>query len=363
MAFSVSFLRRHPREGGGGQAVRTICVAGLSPALDPVAERGPERHRFLRRAWYAAALAAYGGTAQTLVVEADGFPVAALPFVARGPRWLGLAELPGCYWPFRSFPVAEDAGQAVADALLAALARQVRALRIGPVPDGDPTLEWLKAAALARGWALLDRHLADSFLLDLRTAEDWPRGSTLRKNRYLEKRLAGEGAVAWEWGAVDFDALADLERRSWVGTRTDGRDAKFTAGGHGAFWRMAARDPVLAAMFEAAVLRIDGRAMAFAFQLVPGAHAHVIANSYDPAVARHSPGRLLACRDFVRARAQGATSVDWGAGDSGYKQALGARKGPALRDWILVRPGPEALGARLLRRRWRRSAQSTGGQA
>ncbi len=338
-------------------------VEGLADALDVVAEHAPERLRFLRRGWYAAALQAYGGSARTLVVEADGSPVAALPLVAKGPRWLGLAEVPGCYWPFRSFPVAEGASRAAAGALLAGLARQVRALRIGPVQDGDPALEWLRAAAVARGWTLLDRHLADSFLLDLPTSKDWPRAATLRKNRYLEKRLAGEGAVAWEWSPPPFDDLADLERRSWVGTRTDGRDAKFTVEGHGAFWRAAARDPALAAMFRAAVLRVDGRAMAFAFGLVTGAHAHVIANSYDPAVAQHSPGRLLAYRDFVRMRVHGVTSVDWGAGDSGYKQALGARKGPAMRDWILVRPGLEALAARLLRRRWRRSRQPVGGQA
>ncbi|MGC6547528.1 GNAT family N-acetyltransferase, partial [Escherichia coli] len=87
--------------------------------------------------------------------------------------------------------------------------------------------------------------------------------------------------------------LADIERRSWIATRTDGSDAKFTETGHGAFWRAAARDPVLAAMFSAAVLRIDGRAMAFSFDLVTGTRIHAIANSYDPAVAKHSPGRAL----------------------------------------------------------------------
>lgn len=297
------------------------------------------------------------------MVDDAGAPVAALPLVAKGPHWLGLFEIPGCYWPFRSFPVVAGARPAAADALLGALARRVRALRIGPVQDGDPALDWLKGRALARGWTLLDRRVAHAFLLDIGMAEAWPHGATLRKNRYLEKRLASEGAVGWEWGAPPFDDLADVERRSWVGTRTDGRDAKFTACGHGAFWRAAACDPVLAAMFEAAVLRIDGRAMAFAFQLRAGARSHVIANSFDPAVAQHSPGRLLAYRDFARARTRGVTGIDWGAGDSGYKQALGARKGPAIRDWILVRPGLEARAARLLAGRWRRSSQPAGGQA
>lgn len=347
----------------GGEAVFASVAPGLSPALDMVAEQAPETHRFLRRGWFAAALQAYGGAARTLVATADGVPVAALPFVAKGPRWLGLAEIPGCYWPFRSFPVGEGASDAAAGALLAGLARQVRALRIGPVYDGDPALDWLKTRAEAEGWTLLDRYVADSYLLDMATLPDWPRGSTLRKNRQLERHLAVEGTLSWTWEAPDIEALADIERRSWIARRTDGSDAKFTEAGHGAFWRAVLRDPVLAEMLSAAVLRIDGRPMAFSFDLVPGARCYAIANSYDPAAARHSPGKLLQYRNLMRARDAGVTLVDWGAGDSGYKQTMGAVKGPAIRDWIFVRPGLEALAARLLRGRWRRSGQAEGGQA
>jgi CelD/BcsL family acetyltransferase involved in cellulose biosynthesis len=353
-------LRGDDDQRGVGASVK--CAPGLAEALDAVAGRAPERHRFLRRGWYAAALQAYGGAARTLVVEDAGVPMAALPFVAKGPRWLGLAEIPGCYWPFRSFPVAEGASAAVADALLGALARQVRALRIGPVYDGDPALDGLKVRARATGWTLLDRQVADSFLLDI-AVEDWPRGSTLRKNRHLEKHLAATGPLAWEWGPPDVDALADIERRSWIADRTDGRDAKFTPDGHGAFWEAALHDPVLAEMLSAAMLRIDGRPMAFSFDLITGTRCYAIANSYDPAVAKQSPGKLLQYRNLLRARGRGVTLVDWGAGDSGYKQTMGAMKGPAIRDWIFVRPGLEAFAARALRRPWRRSGQSAGGQA
>jgi hypothetical protein len=346
----------------GGEVVCAVAIPGLAEALDAVAGRAPESHRFLRRGWYSAALQAYGGTARTLVVNAEDVPVAALPFVAKGPRWLGLAEIPGCYWPFRSFPVAEGASAAAAEALLGGLARQVRALRIGPVCDGDPALDWLKPRALASGWTLLDRQVADSFLLDI-AAEDWPRGSTLRKNRFLEKHLAAAGALAWEWGPPDVDALADIERRSWIADRTDGRDAKFTPDGHGAFWEAALHDPVLAEMLSAAVLRIDGRPMAFSFDLITGTRCYAIANSYDPAVAKHSPGKLLQYRNLLRARDRGVTLVDWGAGDSGYKQTMGATRGPAIRDWIFVRPGLDAFAARLLHGVWRRSGQAAGGQA
>jgi CelD/BcsL family acetyltransferase involved in cellulose biosynthesis len=292
--------------------------------------------------------------------------VLALPFVALGPTWLKAASLPGCYWPFRSFPVIEDAPLPVFDAALDALGRAVTALRIGPVYDDDVSVMPLLVAARAKGWAVLDRFVADSFVLDIGAAQadgGWPRGSTLRKNRFHEKHLAAHGALDWsfvngtDWDAAAFDALAAVEQASWIAARTDGSDAKFTRTGHGAFWRAAAADPVIAGMMWAAMLRVEGQPAAFSFDLNAGALKYAIANSYDPAYAKHSPGKLLYYRNLVRGMADGITRVDWGAGDSGYKRVIGAAQGPAIRDWLLVRPGLPALAARVLRRAWRRSGR------
>jgi CelD/BcsL family acetyltransferase involved in cellulose biosynthesis len=351
----------------GVPALSVACTPGLADAIDAAADRAAPSHRFLRRTWFAAAVAAYGGSPRTISVTQGDQVLAALPLVPAGPAWLGLASVPGCYWPFRSFPVAQDVSDEAAGALLDVLRRQVRALRIGPVYDDDPALAWLKAAAEARGWAVLDRFVADSYLLDmaaLRTEGTWPRNSTLRKNRFHEKHLAGHGTLDWSfvsgaaWGDDAFDALATIERRSWIEARTDGRDAKFTQAGHGAFWRAAARDPAIAAMLWAAVLRIDGEPMAFSFDLNAGTLKYAIANSYDPRVGKHSPGRLLYYRNLTRAIDDGMTRVDWGAGDSGYKRAIGAARGPAIRDWLFVRPGIDALAGRLLRHAWRRSGHA-----
>lgn len=364
-----------------GPPVRGLVLNGLSGAIDAVAARAVPTHRFLRYQWFAAALATYGGTARTIVVEDDGpmldpelapvlAPVLALPLVGIGPAALRVAGVPGCYWPFRSFPVDARIGPRAVDTLLDTLGRAVNALRIGPVCDGDPALAALLPRAWAKGWAVLDRFVADTFLLDL-TKDAWPRGSTLRKNRFQERHLAGQGALDWRFlGAADwggdgqdgdgqggFDAMAAVEEKSWIAARTDGRDAKFTQRGHGAFWREAARDPVLAGMLSAALLTVDGAPAAFAFDLDCGGTKYAIANSYDPAFARQSPGKLLCYRNLVRAREQGIGLVDWGAGDSGYKQTIGAVPGPALRDWLLVRPGLPATLARMLRWRWAASGQ------
>ena len=210
---------------------------------------------------------------------------------------------------------------------------------------------------------MLDRFVAQSWLLDMAALEvegPWPRGSTLRKNRFHEKHLAEHGALDWrfvtggDWPAA-FDALAEVERASWIASRTDGSDAKFTHTVHGTFWRAAAADPQVASMMRAALLTIDGRPAAFSFDLDAGTLRYAIANSYDPAVAKHSPGKLLQYRNLVDARSGGITRVDWGAGDSGYKQVIGADAGPAIRDWLLLRPGLPALAGRALRGIWRRS--------
>ncbi|RXD05197.1 GNAT family N-acetyltransferase [Sphingomonas sp. UV9] len=346
--------------------VRGDVVEGLAAAIDIVAERGAQSHRFLRFGWYAAALAAYGGQARTLVVEQDDAPVLTLPFVPLGPRMFGMATIPGCYWPFRSFGIALEAGEPALKTALSTLANHVNGLRIGPVYDTDPAANTLIAAARAQGWTAIDRTISDSWSLDVPRAKDgqpWPRNSTLRKNRFHEKHLAEHGALDWrflsgaDWPAA-FVALGTVEQTSWIAHATDRTGMKFTADGHLAFWQAAVADPVLAGMFRAALLTVDDTPAAFSFDIDTGELLYAIANSYDPRFAKHSPGKLLYWRNLVAAQARGIRRVDWGGGDSGYKQVIGATVDAPIRDWLLFRPGLPALAGRLFGWVWRRSATS-----
>jgi len=349
-------------------AMRATAFDGLSALIDTVAAGAAAPYRFLRYQWFAASLAAYGGRARTLVVEHDGDPVIALPFVGFGPEPAKLAAVPGCYWPFRSFPVRADAGDPAFDVLIERLGQELNGLRIGPSYDGDPAVAGLIAAARRRGWRVVDRFIADSYSLDMVAAQreegGWPRNSTLKKNRFHEKHLAGHGTLEWRFltGAElrrgGFEQLAAIEEKSWIAARTDGRDAKFTKTGHGAFWRQAAADPVIADMLWVALLTVDGAPAAFSFDMNLGPLKYAIANSYDPAFGKHSPGKLLYYRNLVRALEDGMTQVDWGAGDSGYKSVIGATQGPAIRDWLLLRPGAPSMLGRVLGAMWRRSGQA-----
>lgn len=355
-------IRLDPLAAAGDAAAAATLRPGLPVEIDAIADAAPATHRFLRRQWYAGAVEAYGGSPRTIVVTLAGVPALALPLIGVGPRGAGMAAVPGCYWPFRGIPAAEGLlADPILDAALAALSQTARVVRIGPVYDGDAVMAPLIAAARRRGWGVASRPVAGSFLLDmaaLRQEGQWPRGSTLRKNRFHEKHLAAHGTLDWSfvdpaaWPAA-FDAMAEVERRSWLAKRTDGRDTKFTRWGHGAFFRAAARDPAIAAMFSAALLRVDGMPAAFSFDLDAGNLKYAIANSYDPAYAKHSPGKLLYYRNLSRALDRGIARVDWGAGDSGYKRVIGAEEGPEIRDWLLLRPGATAGLAPLVRYLWR----------
>ncbi|HEY0595738.1 GNAT family N-acetyltransferase [Sphingopyxis sp.] len=340
---------------------------GLAPTLDAAARAAPQSHRFLSRGWFAAALAHYGGEddASTIsVARTDGSTVLALPFVPKGPRWLRAGAVPGCFWPFRSFPLAEDARDDEIGAALALIAEHARVLRLGPVYANDPAVVRLRAVAENSGWRVLSRRIATSYLLDIEAARSegaWPRNSTLRKNRFHEKHLAAHGALDWrfvsgpDWTSGIFDDLAAIEQKSWLAERTDGSDAKFTESGHGGFWRAAAADPGIAAAMWAAILYVDGEPAAFSFDLNLGRTKYAIANSYDPAFAKHSPGKLLYYRNLIRGIEDGITLVDWGAGDSGYKRVIGAEEGPEIVDVLFVAPGVPAMLARLFGRLWSRS--------
>ncbi len=330
--------------------------AGASPSLDRVAASAEPVHAFLRAAWFRAAA---GAPLATLVARrAGGEPIAAIPLVSRGLGPLRLSEVPGSYWPYRSFPLARDASDDELAALLASQAAQAAfgpVWRLGPLYADDPTGARLANVAQKSGWTLLRRRLATSYLVDLNrltSAGPWPSAKTLRKNRWCERRLAEMGALEFrtvtgaDWTPDVLDMLAAIESESWVGAKADARDTKFLRAESRRVWEQAIEDPVLAAGLSCSLLHVGGVPAAFTFRLASGTTLYYIANSYSERFAGRSPGRILLYRDFQQAAEAGIETIGWGAGDPGYKTEMGAEPGPDILDLLFVRGGVVAALAR-----------------
>jgi CelD/BcsL family acetyltransferase involved in cellulose biosynthesis len=351
----------HPGPLVAGGAVEVAEEAGASSALDLAAAADVRHHAFLRAAWFAAAAA--DAPLVTLVARRAGSaePFAALPLVRRKVGFFSIREVPGSYWPYRSFPVAEDAGEAELAALLASSSARSalgHAWRVGPIYADDPTLLRLVTAARDSGWTVLSRRTGSCYLVDLKAlaaAGPWPSSKTLRKNRWLERRLAEAGELEFRtvtgggWTAGTFAELAAIEAQSWVARNADARDSKFLNPDCRRIWERAVCDPTLAGQLACSILSIGGEPAAFTFSLRCGEMVYYLANSYCERFAQGSPGRVLLYRDFQQAVADGAETIGWGAGDPGYKSEMGAKPGPDILDLLIVR-GPLAPVARLF---WR----------
>lgn len=335
-------------------------VAGCPEIIDAIADSAAPEHGFLRAAWYRAA-----GAETTLVARRGARAIAAFPTLRAGPPALGVRAVAGIYWPFRNVAVSRRASERDLIELLDA-ARVDGSLgpvwRVGPVYAGDPAAGRLMAAAPSAGWSVLTRSLGTTYLLDIEeeraAGRQWPRKSSLKRLDGYERKLGELGAVTVDyitgadWSAETFDALAEVESRSWVASATDQSGAKFIDPTHRGIWEACAADPVLAEMLSAVIVRLDGRPIAFSLDLKCGALQYGIAGTYDSEFAKLNAGSLANERNMIWAAERGVKRFDWGAGDSGYKRKLGFVAGPQIVDLLFVR---SPFVASMLRKRWERA--------
>lgn len=332
-------VARHPGIDG--------AVDALTPLLAP-------EHRFLRAAWFGAA---DDGDAATLIAwRGDDTPLAAIPTIGFGPALVGARTVPGSYWPFRALPIAADASaEELADFLAhpVTLGALGQVWRLGPTYAEDPATQIFSRAAAMAGWTVLSRPLGQTFIFD--PATGWPRASTRRRLANYARQLQQQGAVTIEsvrgarWSAALLDDLSAIEQASWVGRATDGTGAKFLSETRRADWRRVLGDPALAQMLMATVLRVDGRPIAFSFDLLTAPVQYSIASSYDEAFAAYRPGKLVTAHLVGQAAALGIDRIDFGSGDSGYKREMGAEAGSRIVDLLLVR---NRAASSLLQLRW-----------
>lgn len=344
-----------------GSKLSVAIHSGFPECLDELADRAGQNTSFLRSAWYRAAA---NGKGRTLIgTRADGTVVAGLPLTQMGPEVVGAKKVPGSYWPFRSALFSPDL---TTDELATLLSDPLATEHLEPLWRLGPTLEdghstRLVAEASARaGWTVLVRNSGDTWLLDLADAAQgnggsWPRRGSRKRLAAYERHLEQIGKVSWlwvsgsKWSADVLELLGQVEADSWVGQRTDGSGAKFLLPDQRAIWLDSLEDPVIASALSATVLLLDERPIAMSFDLRSGDTQYAIAGSYAEDMAKFRVGKIVTYRQLESALKQGIRQVDLGAGDSGYKREMGARKGPSLIDLLIVRQRKAAL---LLAKKW-----------
>ncbi len=346
-------------------AIECSLVPGVSSAVGRLAALAPASHAFLRDGWFCRG---EPEALTTLVARrGDGSEILALPMRQLGPPGFRARSLAGSYWPFRSAAIDPSIGVGDMRAVLDHPITQAAIgplLRIGPVYQDDRLAQLVVAGADAAGWHVLIRDMGQSFVQDLPepgAPDAWPSKSRRKKVRRMAARLEEQGPLTVrivrgrDWSDGIFQDLVRIEENSWVGKRTDRSGAKFLNPHMLAHWQRAVVDPKLASMLSAALLYVGDRPIAFSLDLTCGTVQYGIASSYDEEFAAYSPGQIVTVHAIDDSIAHGVRTIDWGAGDSGYKQELGARPGSRIHDMLLVR---SASVAAALRPRWEESSGS-----
>lgn len=335
-------------------------VPGFPPEIDALAACNLSGHGFLRAAWYAAGAPQSGRTLLIRRGAAEtGAVIAAIPTAAFGPVIGRARKVPGSYWPMRAPLIAPDCDLfELAQGLDHSAARSLGPVwRVGPARQDDPAITLLIEAAILANWTVLSRPAGTSWVIDCDAAraEGWPRRSTAKRLARAERRLAEHARFEWrivrgaDWNEDVLEQLAAVERASWIAANTDGSGAKFMAPHQRALWRAALRDPVLAEMLCATILMVDNAPAAFCFDCDDGPVQYGIAGTHVSALARYEVGKLANYRVLADAIADGQRVLDMGAGDSGYKQAMGAVPGYDMADLLFVR---SRSAARVLANVW-----------
>lgn len=305
------------------------------------------------RAWAQAFLPGRGwsGPLSHVVSREHGAIQAFVPFAKQKIALFSIHSLAGYYWPFRTLFVA--AQQAPGLAAAEALGRELAAhppgavLRFGPVSSRDAALHTVLRELSHQGWRSLCRETGAVFELDLSQGMEGLKpkfSNSLIKNIEYSRRRLGKtvGELSVERHVMGrsldiLDTLAGIESQSWLAKK--GGELKFIGAANQRFWALMGEqaDGHSEAVFW--VLRCGGQPLAFSAHLETETAVYIIANSYDEQWKSHSPGSILTFDVLQDAVARGKLLLDWGQGDSGYKQRWGAQEASLLHDVMMFKPG------------------------
>lgn len=313
--------------------------------FDTLARRGFVRaHTFT--AWEHAYLPGNGWSGPLAVTRVPGAEVA---FARKCAGKLDLWALGGFYWPWRGVAVEPGAGEQTLAELAAELTTRPHGsmLRMGPIIDGDTDTQRFINLLHRQGWRGLMRESGQVFELvlpaSMEALQAQVSGSLWKNIAYQRRRLDKQAAVTTEryrltteQAALLLQRAAMVEQASWVAQQ--GGEVKLVGAQNQAYWSRLAQhgnQPEVVLW----LLSCGEHDIAFSLHLEHGQTTCIVANGYDEDWKASSPGSLLSVEIFRDAIARGVRLVDWGQGDSGYKQRWGAKPGARMMDLILFRPG------------------------
>lgn len=286
--------------------------------------------------------------------DENGSPAGVLPLATMQFGPLKFAAGAGHFLPYRGVPLASapEVREATCATLADALPDLIRArvgLRLGPIAAHDPMCNGLALALRARGWAVATKALGTSFVVDLpQTVAEFNKvcSGIVKRANYYERRLgkAGKLEIAQHRGLAargwtkPLDDVAAIERNSWI---SEGRGSVlFDTPQAREFWRRVLADDFLSASFRLWIMYFDGRPISFSCNLDAGNTRYILANLYDAAFKDHRCGNILARHVISGAIEDGRKSIDWGQGNSGYKQLWRAAPAHAVHDLLAFPPRP-----------------------
>jgi CelD/BcsL family acetyltransferase involved in cellulose biosynthesis len=261
-----------------------------------------------------------------------------LPLARRRAGPLRIWAFAGSWQPWRTIVARPADEEPVGRAFGEWLARTAwEAIRIGPVRRAAAGTRALLAALGAKRVPVWRRSSADlcvfSGTCDLATYRDEVVGKkTLKTYEYKERRLAKAGKL--EIVRVTdasgprlerlLDDLATIESRSWLVRR--GGKLRFVPPRQRRLWaRLVETTLGPRGQLDCWMMYLDDRPISFVFALTAGSVRYFIANNYDEAYEKHSPGSILyrhVNEDGIR---RGIRTFDFGDGDLHYKSVWGAQ--------------------------------------
>jgi len=300
-----------------------LAEAQADPALAAALGRAGQRAPFDRLDWWRAlAEHCLPGERPVLAVARSDEALCALPLMRR-PRSAQLRSLANWY-SFWSRPVFANGGQR----LLAVLARSVadRAVRVSlsPLPEADAVA--LERAFSQAGWAVRAEEADRNHRLELggRDFADYWASRPGRLRETVRRKAATDSIsvrVTERFSAADWTAYESVYARSWKPEE-----------GSFAFLRGFAEAEAAAGTLRLGIAEFAGMPVAAQLWTVEHGTAYIHKLAHDEAAKAHSPGTLLSHAMFARAiDVDKVETIDFGAGDDGYKRDWMETARPLLR--------------------------------